>query len=189
MLKSRNSFCGDRKWKWAELGKVRANDVSLFVLHSRGTKKKRIWLISSWTSELKGLAAVCSSTQNLHHFLDFHNFSIIRGKTRQFSKQFSLTAIETQENWRHRIWSPTIFFWKNHAFLFFFFFSKFLSHTEAFSRWENRENLIENVLLVCFALKVFSEIKMSISRCRASKVERSKKCFVGKKFIFFFWKN
>ncbi len=45
-LKSRNSFCGDRKWKLTELGKVRANDVSLFVLHSRGTKKKkRIWLI------------------------------------------------------------------------------------------------------------------------------------------------
>jgi hypothetical protein len=38
--------------------------------------------------------------------------------------------------------------------------------------------LIENVLLVCFALKIFSAIK--ISRCRASQQESLKKIFVGK---------
>jgi hypothetical protein len=36
---------------------------------------------------------------------------------------------------------------------------------------KNRENLIENVLLVCSALKIFSAIKMSISHCREAKRE------------------
>ncbi len=171
MLKSRNNFFENRKWKWRSLEKWEPMMFRFSFYTQETPKKKRIWLISFWTSEKKGLA-VCSSTQNLQRSLDFHNFSIIR-ETRQFSKQFPVTAIETQESCRHRIWSVP----------HFFFLSKFLSHTEAFSRWENHENLIENVLLVSFSLKIFSAIKMSISLWQASKVESSKKWFVKKKFF------
>ncbi len=85
--------------------------------------------------------------------------------TWEFSKQFSLKVIEAQESWRHRIWSVPQ---KNLK----------ISRAQKHSiRWENRENLIENVLLVCSALKI---IRWSKSASVAAEHPNSQ---VGKKFL------
>ncbi len=65
------------------------------------------------------------------------NFLDLFKITWEFSKQFSLIAIEAQESWRHRIWSVPQ---KNLKIS--------LAHRSIQSDEENRENLIENVLLV-----------------------------------------
>ncbi len=70
MLKSRNNFCGDRKWKG--LGKVRANDVSLFDRGSQEAQKKNSidFILDHW---IEGTRRLLQHTK-FAPFFGFINF-------------------------------------------------------------------------------------------------------------------
>ncbi len=89
-------------------------------------------------------------------------------KTWEFSKQFSLTAIEAQESWRHRIWSVPQKI------------SKFLAHTEASNPMRKPREFDWKCFVGLLCFKNNSVIKISISLWRASKQSSWKKVFVEK---------